>query len=208
MPGTRLWLVRHGQSTWNVAKRWQGHANPPLAEFGMLQAEAVAQRLATLDGATLYTSDLERCRQTAEPIARVLGIPAKVRVDLREVDIGRWSGLTRQEIEETFPEEWARWRAGEDIARGGGETYGQLQSRVVAALTEIADTADGGDVIVVTHGGCIRAAVTAALGQPSSLNIHLGGVVNASLTTLRRLPDGFRLESYNDHGHLESLASG
>jgi broad specificity phosphatase PhoE len=201
----RIWLVRHGQSTWNETGRWQGQADPPLSELGLRQAEAVARRLAPLDPAALHTSDLERCRQTAEPIARALGVPAKARADLREIDIGAWSGLTGAGIQAAFPDEWARWRAGEDVPRGGGETYRELQVRVVAAIEEIADVADGVDAVVVTHGGCIRAVVAAALGYESAVGVHLAGVGNASLSALRRLPDGFRVEAYNDVGHLDGL---
>jgi broad specificity phosphatase PhoE len=205
VPATRLWLVRHGQSTWNQVGRWQGQADPPLSDLGLRQAESTARRLAPFDPATLHTSDLERCRQTAEQIARALGIPAKARTDLREIDIGTWSGHTRAEIEVAFPDEWARWRAGQDVARGGGETYRELQVRVVAALEEIAEAGDGLDAVVVTHGGCIRAAVTAALGLPAALDLKLGGVGNGSVSTLRVLPTGFRVEAYNDLGHLDGL---
>ena len=205
--------MRHGQSTWNQTGRWQGQADPPLSELGRRQAEAVAARLGRLgrlEGTVLHTSDLARCQQTAAPLAAALGVPARPRADLREIDIGAWSGLTTPAIKAGFPAQWAGMLAGQDLARGGGETFSQLRARVVPAIQEIVGGADGPatDAVVVTHGGCIRAIVTAALGLEFAFDLRLGGTANASISALRPLPPpavGFRLESYNDVGHLNGL---
>jgi probable phosphoglycerate mutase len=204
--GPRIWLVRHGQSAWNALGRWQGHADPPLSETGLGQAERVGERLAGLRPAAIYSSDLRRCAQTAAPLARRTGAELVLRTDLREVDIGRWSGLTTTQIQERFPDEWDRWRAGEDIRRGGGESFTELAKRVTTALDDIAaaHTVEGrpAEVVVVSHGGAIRALMTTALGLDPGRDEHLGGPSNASLTVLRSIPAGYRLERFNDSGHL------
>ena len=203
MAPARLWLVRHGQSTWNALGRFQGQADPPLSALGRRQAELLARRLAGLVPAALYSSDLSRCRETAEPLAEALGCPATIRTDLREIDVGRWSGLTREEIRSTYPEEWARWQRGEEVARGDGETWPELERRVLAAAGELLAAHDGAQVVVVTHGGPIRCLVACALGVSPRARA-LGGVANASLTLLRSSPEGPRLESFNDTGHLHA----
>ena len=204
MPPARLWLVRHGQSTWNALGRFQGQADPPLSALGRRQAALLAHRLAGLVPAALYTSDLSRCRDTAEPLAEALGCPATVRADLREIDVGRWSGLTREEIQSTYPAEWARWQRGEEVARGDGETWPELERRVLVAAGELLAAHDGAHVVVVTHGGPIRCLVACALGV-SPRTRALGGVANASLTLLRPHAEGLRLETFNDTGHPHAL---
>jgi broad specificity phosphatase PhoE len=203
----RIWLIRHGESVWNAGGRWQGQADPGLSELGLAQAERVGQRLAALKPAHLYTSDLRRCRETAAPLARALGREAIPRADLREIDIGTWSGLTRAEIEQAHPHEWARWQAGEDFKRGGGESFADLTVRALTAVGELLAAHDGEDLAIVTHGGWIRCVVAAALGLEAPLTPTLGGAGNASMTTLRVFDGGLRLEAFNDAGHLDGLVS-
>src|SRR5580765_6857553 len=97
-----LVLVRHAESTWNAEGRWQGHADPPLSDAGRAQAEALAEDLAGERFDAVYTSDLARAAQTAEIIARRFGLPAVSDPALREVDVGSWSGLTREEVAARF----------------------------------------------------------------------------------------------------------
>ena len=203
----RIWLIRHGQSVWNAGGRWQGQADPPLSELGQVQAERMAGRLAVLKPACVYTSDLRRCRETAAPLGRALGLDPIPRADLREIDIGSWSGLTRAEIELAYPDEWARWRAGEDFKRGGGESFADLATRATAALAELLAASDGANFAVVTHGGWIRCLVASAPGLATPLTPTLGGAGNASISTLRAFDGGLRLEGFNDAGHLDGLGS-
>jgi broad specificity phosphatase PhoE len=203
----RIWLIRHGQSVWNAGGRWQGQADPGLSELGLAQAERMAERLAALKPANLYSSDLRRCRETAAPLARALGRDVVLRTDLREIDIGAWSGLTRAEIERTYPEEWARWQAGEDFKRGGGESFADLTVRSTTVIRELLAAHEGESIAIVTHGGWIRCVVASALGLAQPLTPTLGGAGNASITTLRVFDGGLRLEAFNDGGHLNGLVS-
>jgi phosphoserine phosphatase len=160
---TTVLLARHGESDWNRAKRWQGFADRPLTDVGRRQADELADRLEGTELDAIYASDLQRARETAEAVARRRGLEVRTTRDLREVDVGSWSGLTREEAEAGYPEAYARWLQGGE-GWDDGETYEQLQTRVVRAMTRIAAAHDGGRVLVVAHGGTIRAIHASALG--------------------------------------------
>jgi phosphoserine phosphatase len=160
---TTILLARHGESDWNRAKRWQGHADRPLTELGRAQARDLAERLAETELDAVYSSDLQRARETAEIVARSRGLDVAVLAELREIDVGSWSGLTRTEAEQRFPEAYRRWVAGGE-GWDDGETYEQLSERVVGAVYTIAGDHPGERVLVVTHGGSIRAVHSTALG--------------------------------------------
>jgi len=181
---TTVHLARHGESDWNAAGRWQGHADRPLTELGRRQAEELAERLASVRLDAVYSSDLRRARETAEPVAARQGLEVQALPALREVDVGAWSGLSRPEVERQFPDAFARWRDGgqgwED-----GETYEQMGERVVEAVLEIAVAHPGGEVLVVAHGGPIRALHAVALGLDISEHRRLKPVAaNAMLSSL------------------------
>lgn len=165
---SRLLLVRHGQSTWNADGRWQGHADPPLSELGERQAAAAADNVGSLGVIALVTSDLQRARRTAElvcPVGLTLGIdPA-----FRERDAGAWTGLTRDEIEEQYPGLLGLHRGGP-----GFESDEALLARVLPALASLAGTPGDGVVVVVSHGGVIR-ALERRFGMPSVPVPNLGG---------------------------------
>ena len=160
---TTLLLARHGESDWNRARRWQGFADRPLTDRGHAQAAELAERLADIALDAVYSSDLRRARETAAEVARAQGLDVIEVRDLREVNVGSWEGLTREEAEQRFPDGFRRWRAG---ATGwqDGETYGEMSARVLAAVDAIARRHDGGRVLIVAHGGPIRAIHAAALG--------------------------------------------
>jgi broad specificity phosphatase PhoE len=164
---TTILLARHGQSDWNEAQRWQGSADRPLTELGKRQATELAERLRGTELDAIYASDLRRARETAEVVARTKGLDVEMTPDLREVDVGSWEGLSRAEAEERFPEAYARWLQGGE-GWDDGETYEQMSERVLAAIHRIAKANAGGRVLVVAHGGSIRAVHAAALG----LDVH------------------------------------
>ena len=164
MPTTRILLARHGETEWNRLGRWQGHADPPLNETGRRQAEALAAQLEGDGIVAVYSSDLRRAGETARIVADRLGLEVTERRALREIDVGSWSGLTRDEVRERFPDGFARWLAGE--IGHDGETREALTRRVVAAVEAIAHDHPGESVLVVTHGGSIRAVRRHAAGEP------------------------------------------
>lgn len=154
---SRLLLLRHGQSTWNADGRWQGWADPPLSPLGEAQARAAAERLADAGLAAVVSSDLQRARRTAELIAEHLGLEVlAVEPDLRERNIGDWSGLTTTEIEQGWPGWLAGWRAGDLDRPPNGESREEIAARVLAVLERLAHEGGGRTVLVVTHGGVIH----------------------------------------------------
>jgi broad specificity phosphatase PhoE len=160
---TTILLARHGESDWNRAKRWQGFADRPLTDLGREQAVALADRLRNTELDAVYSSDLQRARETAEIVARSKDLGVEVVRDLREVDVGSWSGLTHAEAEARFPDGYARWLQGGE-GWDDGETYAEMSRRVIGAILRIAEQHDNGRVLVVAHGGSIRAVHAAALG--------------------------------------------
>ena len=181
---TTVYLARHGQSDWNAEGRWQGNADRPLTELGRQQAEELAERLASVPLDAVYSSDLRRARETAEPVAARQGLEVQARTELREVDVGSWSGLSRPEVEERFPDAFARWLDG-GHGWDDGESYEAMTDRVVAAVLEIAAAHPDGTVLVVAHGGPIRALHAVALGLDIAEHRRLKPVaVNAKLSRL------------------------
>jgi broad specificity phosphatase PhoE len=154
---TALFLVRHGQSEWNAQGLWQGQADPPLSAAGREQAVLAAETLERFDG-PFFASPLLRAHQTAEIVSRELsdGV-VKLETDMREIDVGDFSGLTNHEIEQRMPDAWAALRAGELEAFPNGESRKHFLERLLEALDAIASRHPGEQIFVATHGGAIGA---------------------------------------------------
>jgi broad specificity phosphatase PhoE len=199
---TIILLARHGQSDWNRERRWQGYADRPLTAEGRAQARALAERLDDIALAGIYSSDLERARATAETVAARRGLVVQQRADLREVDVGSWSGLTRDDAKERYPDDFERWLGG-GTGWPDGETYEEMSNRVLGAIADIVAEHPDDRVLVVSHGGPIRAVHAAALGmdvheyrrlRPVEPNARLSAVCteNGRLTRLcpaNEIPD-------------------
>jgi probable phosphoglycerate mutase len=188
----RLLLVRHGQSEWNAGRRLQGQADISLSDLGRAQAAALAPVIAAFAPGRAVTSDLRRARDTAA----VLGFPeARREPALREHHVGAWEGRHIPEIMAEDASAYAGWRAGSHTP-DGGEPWSQFTRRVTEAI--VAEAARGAcdNLLVVCHGGVVRALLHGFLGlEPASLI----PVAPASLTILRMAPDGrpTRLELFN-----------
>jgi broad specificity phosphatase PhoE len=158
---TTIYLARHAESDWNAENRFQGHSDRPLTERGRAQAEVLADELADKPLDAVFSSPLRRALETAELVAARHQLSA-VPVDaLREVDVGGWAGLSRSEVEARFPEAFARWLAGGE-GWEDGETYDEMAERVLAVVREVASDHPKGTVLIVSHGGPIRALHAAA----------------------------------------------
>jgi broad specificity phosphatase PhoE len=156
----RMLCIRHAQSVWNALGRWQGQADPPLSARGRLEAKALAERLAREAGplAGLVTSDLLRARETAAVLGERLGLEPEPWPALREIDIGCWSGRAGEEIARGWPEEYARFRAGDpDLRLGGGESRRAVRARAVDAVRALERRFGAREIVVVTHLGWLRA---------------------------------------------------
>lgn len=203
--GTTIYFIRHGETDWNLQGRWQGHADIPLNDIGRRQAVLMAQRLQQegIQFEAIYSSDLTRAFQTAWELGAQVRVPVQLLPPLREIDIGAWSGMTTPEIRERFPIETRLMEEGQDIPRGGGETLAALMRRVVAAVETTTRRHPGKTLAMVTHGGCIRAALSHALDASGSWATlpHIG---NTSLTIIECNGDSWHAVRINDMAHLEA----
>ncbi|MBE7186730.1 histidine phosphatase family protein [Jatrophihabitans endophyticus] len=157
----RVLLLRHGRTAWNAQRRFQGQADPPLDEVGRSQAWEVGALMAAVRPDVIVSSDLARALQTAEIVGEVARLPVLADARLRERGLGHWEGLTRDEVREAHPDEFADWAAGRDVSRRGGETREQVATRALAAF---ADIPEAEVLLLVTHSATAMALTNALLG--------------------------------------------
>jgi broad specificity phosphatase PhoE len=181
---TTVYLARHGESDWNVERRWQGHADRPLTERGREQAKALAQKLRGVDIDAVYASDLRRAWETADAVAAPRGLEVVRLPELREVDVGSWSGFTHDECADRFPDAFVRWQEG-GSGWDDGESYEDMGVRIVGAIQRLAEEHPDGAILVVSHGGPIRAVHAHALGVDIATHRRTGPVEpNARLSSV------------------------
>jgi broad specificity phosphatase PhoE len=181
---TELLLVRHGETDWNAARRWQGRDDPPLNDSGRTQAEQLAAEIEGEQIDAVYASDLRRAMETAQIVAARLDLPVCALDGLREIDVGSWSGLTREDLETRFPEQLARHLESWGTGWEDGESPEELSERVLAAAGKITKEHPDGRVLVVTHGGVIRALTAIAHGVPFG-DFTRGGVAFPNCCVVR-----------------------
>jgi broad specificity phosphatase PhoE len=198
-----LVFVRHGETAWNAARRFQGQSQVPLSERGRAQAAELALALRNESFSHAYSSDLTRAMETARTIvgARVLDIASDAR--LREFDFGQWEGLTWPEIVARWPQFEARLptqaRRYEPV---GGERFEQVIARMRSFLEDLRSRAPAGPVLVVTHAGALHAAVEEL--APEGFDPRGMVFSTASITRIAMEGDGARIISLNDVSHLDS----
>ena len=164
---TELWIVRHGQTDWNVEGRYQGQADQPLNAVGLAQAAAAAAQLQTQNFTAIYSSDLQRARVTAEIIAAQLGLPVQIDRRLREVNQGEWEGMLTADIQARYVAAWsARQQDRLHAAPPGGESLAQVAARVLPAVDEITRRHPHAAILIVAHGLVLGVVRCAAEGAP------------------------------------------
>jgi broad specificity phosphatase PhoE len=161
---TTIHLARHGETDWNRELRWQGHSDVALNARGREQARSLAAAVAGMGFAAVYSSDLRRAAETAELVAERLQLPVRMDPGLRELDIGSWEGFTLAELDSRVPHAVARWERDREQAWEGGESHEEMAARVLEAIRTIAARHNGEEVLVVSHGGPIRALKVLAAG--------------------------------------------
>ncbi|TYO97840.1 alpha-ribazole phosphatase [Desulfallas thermosapovorans] len=201
--GSRLFLVRHGETVWNKETRLQGRADIALSDKGIKQAEALSKRLAGHNFAAFYSSNLSRARETAAIIARPHRKPVQEIPDLQELNFGHWEGLTIEEIRRKYRRESEAWWSNPLETRiPGGETLAEMTERSVRAVKNIVEQYPDEQVLVVVHGGVIRSIVATVLGIDLNQYWRLRQD-NASLTIIDFYQwDKAILMLYNDCSHL------
>jgi glucosyl-3-phosphoglycerate phosphatase len=176
----RVLLLRHGRTAWNAQRRFQGQADPPLDEVGRAQAYEIATLIAALEPQLLVSSDAQRAVQTAEPIAELTGLTLTLDARLRERSLGHWEGLTRDEVEARYPDEFADWVAGRDVSRRGGESRTELAERARAAFDELRAVEIA---VMVTHSATAMALCSDLLGLDQEVHV-LGPLANCHWSEL------------------------
>jgi broad specificity phosphatase PhoE len=198
LPVSRLVLWRHGRTEWNAAGRFQGQLDPPLDAEGRDQAAAAAPHLLagglSREDTVVVSSDLSRAAETAAALTALLGVPLRLDVRLREHGMGSWEGLTRDEVAERFPEQFADWVAGRPVRGRGGEDPAEVGERAVAAL---ADLPPARVAVVVTHGGTAGRLVERLLGIGADHRRVFGPLGNCAWSELALQGEHWRLIRHN-----------
>jgi alpha-ribazole phosphatase len=161
---TKMLLVRHGETIWNHTSRYQGHTDIELSETGRNQAKLLAAELKKEKVKAVYSSDLKRAYETAAILASLHNLPVQVTEQLREINFGEWEGLTYQEIMEKYKDlasEWYQYPG--KVRLPGGENFEELKGRAYSAALDLMYQNDPGTIIVVAHGGTIRAIICGIL---------------------------------------------
>lgn len=202
---TNIIFVRHAQSVWNEIGRWQGHADPPLAESGREQAQAVARRLAGWRIDALYSSDLMRAVETARAIGEAAGVEPVIEPRWRERGFGAAEGLTAEEIAAQFPEAWASRAHGPITGMPGAENQDDVVARSSAVCADLLVNHAGQTVVVVSHGGMILTTLVQLLGLPPNGHALLSVGGNTSISRVTVTNGRARLTGLNDTAHLDLL---
>ncbi len=199
-------LIRHGETAWNRERRMQGHIDIPLNQAGQRQARALGAALAAERPDAIWSSDLQRARDTAQAVADGHGMTVHLDASLRERCYGAFEGMTYQEIGERYPQAMGQWKARSPHARFPGgerdaETLHEFHQRCVAAVTGIARRQQGRKLVLVTHGGVLDSMYREATGMAIDAERHFG-IVNAAINRLRWDGDRWFLLQWADDAHL------
>jgi broad specificity phosphatase PhoE len=198
----RVLLIRHGQTDWNVAGRWQGFEQTSLNEEGLQQAHTLANYLRDHSINAIFSSDLPRAFQTASILAAAFGLTPQPDPRLRELNLGAFQGLTYEQIQVTYPHVIDAWRAdwmGYPVPNG--ESRLQMQNRAYQAWESIVRQPWGPEVAVVSHGGTIKLLLMKLFEQDSATIRHVE-LPNTSISTVERAGEIWRVASLGRTPHL------
>lgn len=204
----RLFLVRHAETDWNRDRRYQGWTDTPLSKAGRAQADAVARALSEPLLAAVYSSPLQRARDTAAAIALPHTVPVQVDEAFKEMRFGRWEGLT---LDEARALDGALYQAWLDtphlVTPPGGEALAEVKSRALAGLEDLKGKHDGRSVCLVTHAIVARILILGALGLPLD-RIWSIQVSATGISELEFRPDWTALHRMNTRVHLGAAPAG
>ena len=198
----RLILVRHGQTEWNANGRYQGQSNVALSELGRRQAECLAAGFPVQGLDAIYSSDLDRARETAECVGRKFDVPVRPEPAFRELSFGDWEGLTYQEISTRWPEEANKlFTAPDELKIPNGETFQDLQKRALAKIDALCKGHTDKNVAVFAHGAINKTILSGLMHIP----LHYLWSLRQDNTAVNilRLDDGYvTVELINSTSHL------
>jgi len=205
----RLLVWRHGETNHNATGRWQGQFDAPLSDRGREQAAAAAEALATYRPSQIVASDLTRAADTARALVEYAELPLRFDARFREIDVGRWAGLTTPEIRATQAGTFDRIAAGEDLRRGEtGETVAEVAQRVLAGASDLTAVMEPGETAVIaTHGFAARTLCAGLTGIPQQLALQaFQGLSNCHWALLVEYAGGWQIAGWNVRQHADVLA--
>jgi broad specificity phosphatase PhoE len=198
LPLSRVIVWRHGRTEWNVEGRFQGQQDPPLAEAGRREAARAARSLVAgglrAEDVVVASSDLTRAVDTATALTDLLGVRLHVEAGLREHGLGSWEGLTRAEVADRYPEQFADWQAGRPVRGRGGEEADEVAARAVAALGALPPATTA---VVVTHAATSGRLIEGLLGLGTEHRRLVGPLANCAWSELGRQGTRWRLLRHN-----------
>ncbi|MFY9517152.1 MAG: histidine phosphatase family protein [Acetomicrobium sp.] len=198
----RIIFLRHGKTEWNMQSRYQGKTDVPLSDEGRLQARRVALRLKSLGIDAIYASSLVRASETAAIVSKLIKVPIKgLLKELQEMDFGAWEGMVVTDVERTYRDAYRWWRQSPEEAKiPGGEDFVEVVERVTGGMQKVLKEA-GENILVVAHGGSIRAALVGLLALDASAVWRIR-IDNCSLTSMELWDGRVMLAFANDTLHL------
>jgi alpha-ribazole phosphatase len=163
----RIWLIRHGEPETDAQGRCYGRLDWGLSDRGQVQAQMAAQALSGEPLAAIYSSPRRRARQSAEFLGKAKGLAVEILEGLCEIDFGDFEGLTYEEIEKQYPTQYQSWMTRPTETHfPGGESFAQMQTRVIATTSKLCVRHRGESIAIVSHGGVNRIILAEALGMP------------------------------------------
>ena len=202
---TKLTVIRHGQTRWNLEARQQGQLDNELIELGVRQAQAIADTLDNNRFEALYSSDLSRAVQTAEIIAQKVNLKVLTDSRLREWHLGILQGLTFPEFQQKYHREYVRFQSGDpDYIIPGGESVRQRHQRCITCANELAQQHPGKQIIIITHGRILDSFLINTLDLPLTTTRNYSNI-NASINIFTISKGQWKLESWGNVHHLNDM---
>ena len=198
-----IYLIRHGETLWNKNQRFQGMIDTELSENGIRQAQKLARRLIGRKFAAIYSSDLKRAFATAQEIATGSGMEITAEPRFREMSFGEWEGLDYSGLGKKWQGKMnGFFRDPMSVAIPGGESFDDFCNRVCSAFYEVVARHEGQDVLIVSHGGSIRAIIADILKFPAA-SFWSVRLENTAVSIIQVADGRFLLSKLNDTTHLE-----
>ncbi|MFA5576065.1 MAG: histidine phosphatase family protein [Tissierellaceae bacterium] len=201
----RIYLIRHGESEWNILHKIQGQKNVPLTEHGREQARQLGNRLINENIDIIYSSDLSRALETATTISKLMRKPAIKAKEIREINFGPWEGLTIEEIKQKHRQDYCTWLKEPDkLKLEGGETLAMLEERVMEFMDNVLNNNNSKNIAIVSHSATLKVIILNLLGMGNSFykNITLK---NVSVSIIERRDYNNVLTLLNDTSHLKGF---
>jgi broad specificity phosphatase PhoE len=196
----RVFIVRHGETDYNAQHRWQGQIDVPLNQLGLEQADKLAAHFADIEIDAIYSSDLSRAYETAQRVAAIKGLSVIQDKRLREISVGVFEGMTREELKVQYPEELEHWDKDESFAPPKGESRQQVQERAYRVWLELIQLNNYQTLLISTHGAFIRMLYKHLAPDEYEKHRH---IKNTSISLFEKEDNEWKMKFVNQTPHLD-----